>query len=676
MLLAILRGCSLPSGGAIRILNLNTGSLEATPFLTMSGIDTTGEGGFLGLAFHPNYFNEGMPGFGKFYVNVTTTGSPLTTRIREFEVSANPNVASSSSLREILNIAQPQSNHNGGWIGFSPTKTQSLHFFGRRRQRRRQHGWSHARHGQRAGHHEQLVRQDAADQRRRRRFPRRRTQGTTPSHLQTRLRPASPTKTATTKSGRMAFAIRFATASTAHTGDLWIGDVGQGAREEIDFQPADFAGGANYGWRLREGMIANSQWQRRRRQAAWQRRSCLRLRSQQRPFWRHGCHRRFRLPRARSDAPRKIFFRDSRNSASATTTTTGCSIRPIPMAPSRTSTHSSRPIWARSNSLCHSAKMPWEIFTSPTSLRRSVPHQYQRIYPWRFRWRCRRRSRDFTIWNAGFGTASGATRPPRRRQRRWDRGWSRFRHLADAFSHNAGHWHIAGSGTRLGRTRAAGGFGNRSARPQKRRVAYPRFFQRKVSLRRLTPDSRLLTPVYWLIALSAIRFALPNLSTYARFAGRRPASRRCGIGNGRGSLRFKSEGLRVGVLDLTDGEPTPHGSPEIRARETAAATAVLQLGWRENLGLPNRSLEATLDARRQLAEVFRRTAAEMAVRTVLGRCSSRSRGSHAVDRGGAVLVEVDQNGDGRRTVSSGADFLLFVRAFASGRPADVCARHQ
>jgi hypothetical protein len=40
------------------------------------------------------------------------------------------------------------------------------------------------------------------------------------------------------------------------TGDLWIGDVGQGAREEIDFQPASSTGAENYGWRLREGLIA------------------------------------------------------------------------------------------------------------------------------------------------------------------------------------------------------------------------------------------------------------------------------------------------------------------------------------------------------------------------------------------------------------------------------------
>jgi N-acetylglucosamine malate deacetylase 1 len=66
-----------------------------------------------------------------------------------------------------------------------------------------------------------------------------------------------------------------------------------------------------------------------------------------------------------------------------------------------------------------------------------------------------------------------------------------------------------------------------------------------------------------------------------------------------------AEGARVGVLDLTDGEPTPHGSPEIRARETAAASAVLGLTWRGNLGLPNRRLEADLASRARLAGVLR-----------------------------------------------------------------------
>ena len=72
-------------------------------------------------------------------------------------------------------------------------------------------------------------------------------------------------------------------------------------------------------------------------------------------------------------------------------------------------------------------------------------------------------------------------------------------------------------------------------------------------------------------------------------------------------LSCHRQGLRVGVLDLTNGEPTPYGSPEIRAQETAAATKILELDWRQNLGLPNRTLEHTLDARRKLATVFRLT---------------------------------------------------------------------
>jgi bacillithiol biosynthesis deacetylase BshB1 len=79
------------------------------------------------------------------------------------------------------------------------------------------------------------------------------------------------------------------------------------------------------------------------------------------------------------------------------------------------------------------------------------------------------------------------------------------------------------------------------------------------------------------------------------------------IGAGGTLICCRQLGLRTGVVDLTDGEPTPHGSPEIRARETAAATEVLGLSWRANLGLPNRELESTLEARRALAGVFRLT---------------------------------------------------------------------
>jgi len=79
------------------------------------------------------------------------------------------------------------------------------------------------------------------------------------------------------------------------------------------------------------------------------------------------------------------------------------------------------------------------------------------------------------------------------------------------------------------------------------------------------------------------------------------------LGMGGTVAKMKAEGAVVGVLDLTSGEPTPLGSPETRVREADAATKVLGLDWRENLRLPNRSLEPTLEVRAKLADVFRRT---------------------------------------------------------------------
>jgi N-acetylglucosamine malate deacetylase 1 len=77
------------------------------------------------------------------------------------------------------------------------------------------------------------------------------------------------------------------------------------------------------------------------------------------------------------------------------------------------------------------------------------------------------------------------------------------------------------------------------------------------------------------------------------------------LGMGGTILLLQAGGARVGVLELTNGEPTPHGSPEIRRQETEAATAVLGLTWRGQLGLINRRLEADLDARAKLAGVLR-----------------------------------------------------------------------
>jgi LmbE family N-acetylglucosaminyl deacetylase len=79
--------------------------------------------------------------------------------------------------------------------------------------------------------------------------------------------------------------------------------------------------------------------------------------------------------------------------------------------------------------------------------------------------------------------------------------------------------------------------------------------------------------------------------------------------------RLAAQGHRVHLLDMTNGEPTPLGTPERRAREWAAATALLDAGTgrvtRELLGLPNRAVQHTLEARHAVAGVIRRHRAQV-----------------------------------------------------------------
>ncbi|WZP00428.1 bacillithiol biosynthesis deacetylase BshB1 [Isosphaeraceae bacterium EP7] len=78
------------------------------------------------------------------------------------------------------------------------------------------------------------------------------------------------------------------------------------------------------------------------------------------------------------------------------------------------------------------------------------------------------------------------------------------------------------------------------------------------------------------------------------------------LGVGGTIARLLAAGWKVGILDLTTGEPTPLGSVEGRRKETEAANLALGSPWRMNLGLPNRNLEATLEHRRAIASVFRK----------------------------------------------------------------------
>lgn len=76
------------------------------------------------------------------------------------------------------------------------------------------------------------------------------------------------------------------------------------------------------------------------------------------------------------------------------------------------------------------------------------------------------------------------------------------------------------------------------------------------------------------------------------------------IGMGATVAKMSRQGLKVAIVDLTNGEPTPHGSPEIRARESAKAASVLGVE-RRTLTQPNRFLFDSVEARMELAAVLR-----------------------------------------------------------------------
>lgn len=77
------------------------------------------------------------------------------------------------------------------------------------------------------------------------------------------------------------------------------------------------------------------------------------------------------------------------------------------------------------------------------------------------------------------------------------------------------------------------------------------------------------------------------------------------IGMGGTISALRKQGVRVVVVDLSDGEPTPFGSVEIRAKETKAASGILGVSERILLGLKNREVFDTLENRRRVAEVIR-----------------------------------------------------------------------
>lgn len=210
----------------------STGTRRTTPFLNITSLvsQTGNERGLLGLAFHPNYKQNGY-----FYVNYTRS-SDGATRVSRFSVNPNDsNLALANSEVNLLTITQPFSNHNGGNLEFG------------------QDGYLYIGMGDGGSAND----------------PQNNSQNNS-SLLGKMLRidvnsgspygiPAdNPNANSTTlpkeiwsKGLRNPWRFSF----DKHTGDLWIADVGQNAWEEIDFEAADAQGGRDYGWRCFEGNV-------------------------------------------------------------------------------------------------------------------------------------------------------------------------------------------------------------------------------------------------------------------------------------------------------------------------------------------------------------------------------------------------------------------------------------
>ena len=227
--------------GAIKILNLASGTVSATPFMTAAvtsagiGLTTDSERGLLGLAFHPNYQSNG-----RFFIN--STDSAGTTRIREFRRLTADQV-DSTSARDVLSITQPYSNHNGGWLDFG----RDGHLYiamGDGGSSNDPHNYSQDRSSLLG----KMLRLDVSGDD----FP-------TDATRNYRVPATNPFVGQAGMRGEIwAYGLRnpWRNGFDRATGDLYMGDVGQSAREEINFQPAASAGGENYGWRVREGTIS------------------------------------------------------------------------------------------------------------------------------------------------------------------------------------------------------------------------------------------------------------------------------------------------------------------------------------------------------------------------------------------------------------------------------------
>lgn len=221
--------------GRIRIVNEN-GSVNAIPFLDItSKISSTNcEEGFLGFALSPWFKTDG-----KLYVNYTdSVGAELFSVIEEYRVStSDSNFADPVTAMELLRVQQPYCNHNAGNMMFGRDSMLYINFGDGGS------GGDPLNNGQNLNTFlGKILRVDI------------RSSSASQPYQIPASNPFYNDPSTAVKKEIWAYGLRnpFRSSVDRLTGDIWIGDVGQSSREEIDFQPFN-TGGANYGWKIMEG---------------------------------------------------------------------------------------------------------------------------------------------------------------------------------------------------------------------------------------------------------------------------------------------------------------------------------------------------------------------------------------------------------------------------------------
>jgi glucose/arabinose dehydrogenase len=219
--------------GLIRIIDPE-GNVADTPFLDLSGtVSQAGfETGLLGLAFHPEYNQNGY-----FFVNYTreTDGASVVSRFSADE--GNPDLADTGSEVILFTVDQPFGNHNGGQVLFGPDGYLYIALGD---------GGSGGDPENNAQDPSTLLGKML------------RIDVDTDNENGYSIPPDNPfAGDETTLDEIWALGLRnpWRNSFDRYTGDFWIADVGQSDREEVNFQPAGSAGGENYGWRCYEGTM-------------------------------------------------------------------------------------------------------------------------------------------------------------------------------------------------------------------------------------------------------------------------------------------------------------------------------------------------------------------------------------------------------------------------------------